>query len=82
MERQLIEAEKRHFVSNKFPLYHFLEFTGYEKTNHYQLIQLKDFIISLKNIPTFSTYFSDEHYRGVTFFSFVDVQKKNNYSSW
>jgi len=36
--------------SHKFRLSQFLEFTGYEKTNQYQLQKLKNFIISLNTI--------------------------------
>jgi len=77
-QRASVAYGKATYRSYKFPLHNFLEFTGYQKTNYYQLKQLKDFIISLDKIPTFSTYFSDEHYQGVTFFSFVDVQKQKN----
>lgn len=77
-QRASVAYGKATYRSYQFPLHDFLEFTGYQKTNYYQLEQLKDFIISLDKIPTFSTYFSDEHYRGVTFFSFVDVQKQKN----
>jgi len=66
------------YRSYKFTLNHFLEFTGYDKTNYYKLKQLKDFIISLDKVPSFNTYFSEDHYRGVTFFPFIDVKKENN----
>jgi hypothetical protein len=77
-QRSSVAYGKATYRSYKFPLHNFLEFTGYQKTNYYQLQQFKDFIISLDKIPTFSTYFSDEHYRGVTFFPFVDLQKQKN----
>ena len=77
-QRASVAYGKATYRSYKFPLHNFLEFTGYQKTNYYQLKQLKDFIISLDKIPTFSAYFSDEHYQSVIFFSFVDVQKQKN----
>ena len=66
------------YLSYQFPLYKFLEFTGYPKTNHYKLKQLKKFILSLDQIPHFHTYFSDHHYRSLVFFPFVKVKKINN----
>ena len=77
-ERSVVAYGEATYRSYKFPLHNFLEFTGYEKTNYYELKQLKDFIISLDKIPSFNTYFSDDHYRGVIFFPFVDVKKENN----
>ena len=38
----------------------------------------EDFIISLDKVPPFNTYFSDDHYRGVIFFPFIDVKKEKN----
>ena len=77
-QRSVVAYEEATYRSYKFPLHNFLEFTGYDKTNYYKLKQLKDFIISLDKVPPFNTYFSDDHYRGVTFFPFVDVKKENN----
>lgn len=66
------------YRSHKFRLSQFLEFTGYEKTNQYQLQKLKNFIISLNTIPPFNSYFYEDHYRCVNFFSLVDVKKEKN----
>lgn len=32
----------------------------------------------MDKVPSFNTYFSEDHYRGVTFFPFIDVKKENN----
>lgn len=32
----------------------------------------------MDKVPSFNTYFSEDHYRGVTFFPFIDVKKKKN----
>ena len=77
-QRAVVGYGEATYRSYKFPLHNFLEFTGSDKTNYYKLKQLKDFLISLNKIPPFNTYFSDDHYRGVTFFPFVDVKKINN----
>lgn len=66
------------YRSHKFRLSQFLEFTGYQKTNRYQLQKLKNFIISLNTIPPFNSYFYEDHYRGVNFFSLVDLKKEKN----
>ena len=77
-KRTVVAYGEATYRSYKFPLYNFLEFTGYDKTNYYQLKQLKDFIVSLEKIPSFNTYFSEDHHRGVTFFPFVDLKKEKN----
>ena len=52
--RSIVGYGEATYRSYKFPLHNFLEFTGYEKTNYYQLIQLKEFIESLIDIPSFT----------------------------
>lgn len=39
-QRSVVAYGEATYRSYKFPLYHFLEFTGYDKTNHYKLKQL------------------------------------------
>jgi hypothetical protein len=77
-QRSEVAYGKATYRSYQFPLYDFLEFTGSKKTNFYKLMQLKDFIKSLIHVSSFYPYFSDDHFRGVEFFSFVEVQKINN----
>lgn len=63
------------YRSYKFPVHDFLEFLGYKKTNYYKMKQLINFFESLREVPSYVEYFSDEQFRMIASFPVVLVKK-------
>lgn len=66
------------YRSYKFPVHDFLEFLGYQKTNYYQMKQLINFFESLRQVPPYVQYFSDEEFRMIATFPVSLVKKIGN----
>lgn len=61
-----------------FPVNQFLEFTGKEKTNYYQIRKLVDFLKSLQSLPPIRQYFSDGGFRSALIFPYLEVRRKKS----
>ena len=57
----------------------FLEFTGKEKTNYYQIRKLVDFLESLQSLPPIQQYFSDGGFRSALIFPYLEVRRKKSW---
>lgn len=57
----------------------FLEFTGKEKTNYYQIRKLVDFLESLQSLPPIRRYFSDGGFRSALIFPYLEVRRKKSW---
>jgi hypothetical protein len=57
----------------------FLEFTGKEKTNYYQIRKLVGFLESLQSLPPIRQYFSDGGFRSALIFPYLEVRRKKSW---
>jgi hypothetical protein len=62
-----------------FRVSEFLEFTGKEKTNSYQIRKLVDFLESLQSLPPIRQYFSDRVFRSILIFPYLEVSKEKSW---
>ena len=62
-----------------FPVSEFLEFTGKEKTNYYQIRKLVNFLESLQSLPPIRQYFSDGGFRSALIFPYLEVRRKKSW---
>ena len=56
----------------------FLEFTGKEKMNYYQIWKLVDFLESLQNLPPIRQYFLDGGFQRAPIFPYLEVRRKKS----
>ena len=72
-----ISNERYRIIS--FRVSEFLEFTGKEKTNYYQIRKLVDFLESLQSLPPIRQYFSDGGFRSALIFPYLEVGRKKSW---
>ena len=72
-----ISNERYRIIS--FRVSEFLEFTGKEKTNSYQIRKLVDFLESLQSLPPIHQYFSDGVFRSALIFPYLEVRRKKSW---
>ena len=63
----------------KFPVNHFLEFTGQPKNNYYQIKKLVEFLKSLSKIEPIIDNFSDGGFRSYVVFPYLKVERKKGW---
>jgi len=62
-----------------FRVSEFLEFTGKEKTNYYQIRKLVNFLESLQSLPPIRQYFSDGGFQSALIFPYLEVRRKKSW---
>jgi hypothetical protein len=74
IETAIIDDQIYRMIS--FPVNHFLEFIGKDKTSYYQMKKVLDFLDSLERLPPMVDYFSDGGFRSVLVFPYLRLTRK------
>lgn len=76
--KQISMGDKNYKIF-KFPVNHFLEFTGQPKNNYYQIKKLVEFLKSLSKIEPIIDNFSDGGFRSYVVFPYLKVERKKGW---